>query len=603
MYKNLSFVVAAAALMLAGCQQEEAPVVQGKSTQIESAQVESAAADVKKANTLAPTAAGKADSNPVATDYQYGTMTRITADHVSNRVSYIPPQCYTNPVDSNGVVSNPCYACHTESKRPNFLNDIDVQLSYNFPESGVVNNWTNLFKDRTTQVAAISDAEIQRYVREDNYFAANGGIILAAKLANPPAEWDRNGDGQWGGYVPDAWFHFDEQGFDIAPNGDMSGWRVFAYYPFPGTFMPTNGSTDDVMIRLPEMFRQLADGTFDRETYIVNLAIVEAMMKETNIQIEPVDESRWGVDLDKNGSIGMASQITYDWAPKEKRLMSYVGAAKAAFDAGTIKMAARMFPTRTEFLHSVRYVDVNNSGSETRMAPRMKELRYSIKKGWSTYFDWRNLADDEFKERHDFPDRAKTVYGNMEEGVHAKHGWLYQGFIEDDAGQLRPQSYQENVFCLGCHGYIGAHNDTVLSFNRKFDNNSAFRRGWYHWSEKGFAGVADPHKEDGSGEYAFYLQHNPTGNEYRTNDEVHQRFFDADGKARPEAFERLSNDISYLLMPSPERAMELNKAYRVIVQEQSYNEGRDPVIKPLTNVHKEVTRGQETGITEVLNHY
>ena len=599
MNRNLSFALLISALALAGCQDDQNSPVSQDTTSVG----DQATAAV---NRLPATATGQspdAAGNPVASGYRFGTLTSITADHVSNRVSYIPPQCYTNPVDSNGDAKNPCYACHTESKRPNFLNDVDVQVKFNFPESGLVNNWSNLFKDRRADVAAISDQDILGYVRESNYFAANGGITLAAKLANPPAEWDRNGDGKWGGFIPDAWFHFDDKGFDVAPNGDYSGWRVFAYYPFPGTFMPTNGATDDVMIRLPVMFRQLSDGSFDLDTYIVNLAIVEAMMKEENIAIEPVDESRWGVDLDKNGTIGMASQITYDWAPREKREMSYVGAAKVAFDKGEIKMAARMFPVDTEFLHSVRYLDVAANGENVQMAPRMKELRYSIKKGWRNYFDWRNLADDEFKERHDFPDRAKVVYGNMEEGVYAKHGWLYQGFIEDDAGELRPQSYQENVFCLGCHGYIGAHNDTVLSFNRKFDNNSAFRRGWYHWSDKGFAGVADPKKEDGSGEYAFYLQHNPTGNEYRNNDEVYQRFFDADGQPRAEAFERLSGDISYLLMPSPERALMLNKAYQVIVREQSFTEGRDPVVEPLTTVHKEVTRNEPTGITEVLSHY
>lgn len=594
MYKSLSFSLLLGSLALSGC-------FTGKQQNTnETSTSESASSEEQiSSNTVTP----DLSANPIATGYRFGTLADITADRVSNRVSYIPPQCYTNPVDGVGDVKNPCYACHTESKRPNFLNDVDVQLTYSFPESGLVNNWSNIYKDRTADIAAISDHEMLSYVREGNYFSENGGIILAAKLATPPAEWDRNGDGQWGGYVPDAWFNFDTKGFDIAPNGEYSGWRVFAYYPFPGTFMPTNGSTDDVMMRLPTMFRQLADGTFDVQTYIVNFAIVEAMMKEQDIVIDEVDEARWGVDLDKNGVIGMTSRIVYEWAPKEQRLMSYVGAAKAAFDAGTIKMAARMFPVGTEFLHSVRYIDIDDSTGSTRMASRMKELRYSVKQDWRTYFDWRNLVDDEIKERHDFPERAKTVYGNMEEGVYAKHGWLYQGFIEDDAGQLRPQSYQENVFCLGCHGFIGVHNDTVLSFNRKFDNNSAFRRGWYHWSEKDLSGIADPLREDGQGEFAFYLQHNPTGNEYRNNDEVLNKFFNADGSQKPEAFAKLATDISYLFMPSAERALQLNKAYRVVVKEQSFSAGREAVVTPYDKVFHEVEVDQPTGITEVLSHY
>src|SRR5690606_39472406 len=71
---------------------------------------------------------------------------------------------------------------------------------------------------------------------------------------------------------------------------------VFAYYPFPGTFMPTNGSSDDVLIRLPEAFRQIKAGIYDQETYRINLAIVESMIKEQDIPISMVrsEERRVG---------------------------------------------------------------------------------------------------------------------------------------------------------------------------------------------------------------------------------------------------------------------------------------------------------------------
>tara|TARA_R110000868_G_scaffold4805_7_gene29827 strand:+ start:1819 stop:3624 length:1806 start_codon:yes stop_codon:yes gene_type:complete len=542
-------------------------------------------------------------TNPVATNLAYGTLTDITRDVSESPTPYIPPQCYTNPVKENGEVSNPCYACHGESKRPNYLNDTDVQEAYAFPESGVVNRWANIRKDRTNDIAAISDDDILRYVREDNYRADNGGIILAAKLANPPAEWDRNGDGKWEGYSPDAWFDFNEQGFDIAPDGQYSGWRVYAYYPFLGTFMPTNGSTDDVMIRLPEAFQQLTTGTFDLETYKINLAIVEALLKEQDVMIDATDETRFGVDLDNNGVLGTTTQITYDWAPNDGRYMTYVGVAKSQLEKGDIHLAARLFPEGTEFLHSVRYLDINEATGNTGMAARMKELRYSRKMGWRTYYDLREIVNKEIKERHDFPSRTKTIFGNMEVGVYASHGWLYQGFIEDDAGQLRPQTYEENAFCLGCHGFIGAHNDTVLSFERKFDTQNSFRQGWYHWLEKGFSGVADLKREDGAGEFAYYLAHNPTGNEFRTNDEVLAKFFDSEGNPVAAEFAKISDDISYLLMPSAERALKLNKAYRVIVKEQSFNLGREAVITPLTNVYDEVEVDQKTGITEILSHY
>ena len=51
-------------------------------------------------------------------------------------------------------------------------------------------------------------------------------------------------------------FDFDDEGFDHAPDGTPTGWRAFAYMPLPSTFWPANGSTDDVLIRLPEAYRE-----------------------------------------------------------------------------------------------------------------------------------------------------------------------------------------------------------------------------------------------------------------------------------------------------------------------------------------------------------
>lgn len=538
-------------------------------------------------------------TNPVATGYTFGTLVDLTADATDNPVAYIPPQCYTDPVSEQGV-QNPCYACHTESKRPNYLNDTDVQVGYNFPETGLKNNWDNLFKDRTEDIANVSDQEILNYVREDNYFSDNGGIILAAKLNNLPKEWDRNKNGRWDGYIPDAYFSFDEQGFDVSPAGEYTGWRVFAYYPFLGTFMPTNGSTDDVMIRLPEAFRRNKDGEFDLLAYRINFAIVESLIKEKDIPIEKTDETLYGVDLDKNGTLSKATYIKYDWAPKENRMMSYVGQAKELLEQGDIHLAARLYPEGTEFLHTVRYLDVNNG--KVVMARRMKEVRYSRKNSWRNYYQLRSIVNDEIKERHDFPWRTKVALGDMESGLTVAQGWTYQGFIEDDAGQLRPQTYEETYFCTGCHGYIGASNDTTISFSRKFDHGS-FRNGWYHWLEKGLEGVADPMREDGRGEYAYYLEQNPTGNEFRDNKEVLNKFFNDDRSPKLQEFEKLSENIGHLLLPEPERALMLNKAYQVVVKEQSYKLGRDAIVKPVKTVHKSVEAEQNTGIKEILSYY
>lgn len=58
-------------------------------------------------------------------------------------------------------------------------------------------------------------------------------------------------------------------------------------------------------------------------------------------------------------------------------------------------------------------------------------------------------------------------------------------------------------------------------------------------------------------------------------------------RLKSEAMEILKDDISYLLMPSSKRALKLNKAYRLVVKEQSYIYGRDVNIKPSNNVYKD----------------
>ncbi|WP_221797839.1 hypothetical protein [Oceanobacter mangrovi] len=537
-----------------------------------------------------------------STSLQNPVSDSLTADRLESPTPYLLPQCYTQPKDEAGVIHNPCYACHTESKQPNYFSDVDVQVAYNMPEPGVTHSWSNVYKDRTAEIAKISDQEILQYVRQDNYSNQNGTIYLAEKLKQVPAEWDRNKNGQWDGYVPDVYFQFDEQGFDRDPAGNPTGWRVFAYYPFLGTFMPTNGSTDDVLIRLPEAFRQLNAGEYDQQTYMVNLAIVESLMKQRDVVITEVDENRFGVDLNKDGKLAKSSLIRYDWAPLKDIYMSYVGQAKQLLDEKQVHLAARLYPEGTEFVHSVRYIDIDSQGNSA-IAPRMKELRYGRKASWRTYFNLQRYVEKEEKERHDFPERTKELIGNMEDGLVLKTGWIYQGFIEDKAGELRPQSYEENYFCVGCHSGIGVTNDSTFAFTRKFDAANSYKEGWYHWMEKGFAGVADPLREDGQGEYAYYLQQNPTGNEFRTNDEVRQRFFNADGSKKTAAFEQLKTDINNLMMPSRERALQLNKAYKVIVDEQSYKHGRDAVIKPMTSVQKEVELYGPTGITEILSYY
>jgi hypothetical protein len=161
----------------------------------------------------------------------------------------VPPQCYTKTQDATGKVHNPCFTCHVDTPAPNYISDGALQLAYEFGPPALQNRWTNLFVDRTAEIAAVTDEQITAYVRRSNY------VDLTRTLADPPHAWDRDRDGKWTGFVPDAAFEFDADGFDRTPTGQDTGWRAYTYFPVPGGFWPTNGSFGDAMIRLPEVFR------------------------------------------------------------------------------------------------------------------------------------------------------------------------------------------------------------------------------------------------------------------------------------------------------------------------------------------------------------
>jgi hypothetical protein len=60
------------------------------------------------------------------------------------------------------------------------------------------------------------------------------------------------------------------------------------------------------------------------------------------------------------------------------------------------------------------------------------------------------------------------------------------------------------------------------------------------------------------------------------------RWFRADGTV--DAAKVAEADVYTLLAPSRERALALDKAYKLIVDEQSFIFGRDAVLAPVTNV-------------------
>jgi hypothetical protein len=514
-----------------------------------------------------------------------------------NRVAYIPPQCFTKTRGDDGKPKNPCYACHTRSEAPNFVNDEDLQVTLALPEQAWKNPWTNLLSPPVEHAPPTSDEAMLEYVRQSNYFDAAGHITLARSLETPPAEWDANSNGRWDGFTPDVQFAFDEQGFDHGPDGAPNGWRAFAYYPFVGTFFPTNGSADDVLIRLDPALREDAGGHFDAHVYIVNLAIVEALVSRADVPIDPLDETALGVDLDLDGRLGQATRVAFDAAADGRggTRMHYAGRARDLERRGEFPIAPGLFPLRTEFFHTVRYLDVGADGVVT-MAPRMKEVRYAKKVQWLTYDQVEAHVGLETFATINSTDRSHGVQWLGETGISNEQGWYFQGFIEARDGSLRPQSLEESAFCEGCHSGIGATTDGIFSFARKL-GGTAPARGWFHWSQHDLRGIPEPRRADGQFEYTLYLSEAGAGDELRSNSEVSSRFFDGHGALRPGEVASLHTDIARLLLPSRARALDLDRAYHAVVLDQSFDHGRDAVLARSPNIEVSPVNGNKTGIT------
>ena len=466
-----------------------------------------------------------------------------------NAEAVVPPMCYTR----TDIRNNSCYVCHQDGidGRENVMNDGDLQEAYSFSDLGMTNHWKNLFEDRTARIAAISDAEILDYIAEDNY----------SEL--PP----RLRAVDFKGWIPDLEnLHlgkdaFDNQGFAK----DGSHWVAFNYKPFPSTFWPTNGSTDDVMIRLAADYRTDKRGNPSPDIYKANLAILEATIKgDAGIRSLPVDEAIVGKDLDGNGSLETVTEITAvdDW----------VGAAEGR------PLETHLYPEGTEFLHTVRYLGIGGDGG-IGPSTRMKEVRYSRKaKAYPKMM---------YARRYDLEAMEKDA-GNLpfyhdlgQHGLDNGNGWALQGFIEDRKGRLRALTYEENFSCMSCHNSVGSTIDKTFSFPRKLDGP----KGWGYLDLRGMPDA--PNRGESLGEIITYLSRAGGGSEFRNNDEMFAKWFREDGSIDPVKLSA-AKDVHDLITPSRERALALNKAYRTIVEDQDFIHGKDATLAPPENVYGEI---------------
>lgn len=467
---------------------------------------------------------------------------------VFNREAIVPPMCYTRTEGQH----NPCYVCHQNELpgRVNTMNDGDLQEAYSFSDVGLTNRWYNLFKDRSAEVAKISDEEILGWVAQDNYSDLSGRL---------------REDG-FSGYIPDLKnLHLGADAFDAEGFAkDGSGWVAFNYKPLPSTFWPTNGATDDVMIRLWTPFRQDAQGNDSRDVYKANLALVEANLKDLDtISVSALDERKVGKDLNLDGRLSVIDKIT--------DVSTYVGAALEHYKQKFL------LPINTEFLHSVRYLGIDADGG-IKISTRMKELRYMHKRFMLTpeqHYE-AYLQEGYAKDDGQLPGYIDRGQHGLDNGM----GWVIGGFIENSRGELRFNTYEENTFCMGCHTSVGATIDNTFSFARKIDG----AEGWGYINLKGMPDA--PNMGETQGEILTYLQRAGGGGEFRSNPEMEQRWF-KDGKVDAE---RVANakDVYELITPSRQRALALNKAYKVIVASQEFYLGRDPTVTPPVNVYDKV---------------
>ena len=495
-------------------------------------------------------------SAPYAETDNIPALAFIEHNEVYNAESVIPPQCYTKTDGSN----NPCYACHQsykhDEKRPNTMNDGGLQGEYEFSELGTTNHWKNLFVDRRELIKDLSDDYIKQWIKQDNYSA------FVDRFSKDP---------NWKGEItPIKNLAEPSQAFDeLGMAKDGSHWVAFNYKPFPSTFWPTNGSTGDAMIRLPQAFRQ-KDKVFSPDVYFANLGLLEMAFKETNeMTIPSVSELIIGEDIDGDGKLSAETHLI-------KRRTHYVG------DAAPQTLAHLLYPQDTEFLHTVRYIGVNDDGSIYN-AQRMKEVRYMKKHSFKSKAELASEYYLEAKEKNF--ENLPQVHLLGDNGVNSNMGWTLNAYIEDVNGELRQQHGQELAFCSGCHKTIGATYDQTFSFPRKVEG----AKGWGYINLKSQQDV--PNKGENQGEFLTYFQRVGGGDEFRQNTEMLTRWFKPNGDVDLNKVAK-AESVYDLITPSSRRALDLNKAYLTIVKEQSYIFGRDATITAAKNVLQQIDEDQ-----------
>lgn len=460
-------------------------------------------------------------------------VARGARDGVAHVDANVPAQCYARTLIGDEA-RNPCWVCHTGGSRgsANLAADAHLQGEYSFSSGARVNGWTNLFEDRRREAATLSEDAVLAWIRTDNY----ASLVSALRERS-----------DYGGFVPDLDLRlgFDARGFAR----DKSRWRAVRYKPFPGAFWPTNGGAGDVFVRLPARFAADEDGRPSEETYAANLELLAAAIA----------------------------------SPAEAELpRSYVGLAKST------PLRRGVYPEGAELLHTVRYLDPD---APNLLSVRLKELRYMRKARELDTWGHVRAYEREAEERDE--QRAPRFAGSGEVGLLGPFGWQLQGFIEDERGALRAQTDEETRACMGCHGSLGVTVDHTFSLARKVPGPDGWR-----WQD--LAGMKDvPERGHRDPEALVYMRRARSADDFDANDEMRARFF-RDGRVDEAEVRRAGpggdRDLAWLLGPSRQRALDLDRATMLLVARQSFARGREPTLLPVLGVRREVDEGELTGL-------
>ncbi len=412
-----------------------------------------------------------------------------------NEEPSIPAQCW---IETGYGTQNACLYCHTNYlasiKHGNAYPLAEDQVLYSFPSADLNKVlWRNTIfpgeiMERLEKAGiTLPDINDIEYVRRDNWTplydrvrTESGGNWINPEAGEfvlfpalnprhlfPEMQPDPTSGGKHG-YV-------DGDGFVRDEHARHTGWRAVNFFPY-GIFSPLTGSVSGIYLRLPESLMQ-EEGVFNIETYKKNLDLLERNIKNRSFS--------------------------------EKR---YYG------DAATVPVEKGFFPVGAEFAHPLHYVDLNADGQAgealdgvadsaapafefpgTR-AKRIKEMRYMYK--------WKSVGIGSIDDNAHYDG---MVIGNEGQGwIDNNVGWILAGYIEDRQGRLRPQTTEEMMQCLGCHGMVGNTIDSVWSFPRKLPGDLGWHEmdyGSYDSMRPGQTKLMDYcHKGSDTGELGFFYR-------------------------------------------------------------------------------------------------